>query len=240
MSPRALDAGVAILDEQAADDLAQMRLAKVAAIPRLLVVIVEDPHVLLGRQGRERVVVSAREQDLDELLGQRRRQLGVDRRLRHTIPPNADIGSQANALPVGVERIGPDRHTTRVVVLDDHARRSSNSASSCWPASRSSRLLNEIGLPPQLRDLREHVGGRADLLVVGGALVRVLTIGELEHLLERAHEQRREVLVLLLEPAGDRGVIAGGVGERRGGQRSRGSRGERWPSVSRSSSSTAS
>ena len=73
-------------------------------------------------------------------------------------------------------------------------------------------------LAAELGDHREHVGARADLRVVGGALVRVLAVGELEHLLEGAHEQRREVLALLLEPARDRRVVARGVGERLGGQ----------------------
>ena len=73
-------------------------------------------------------------------------------------------------------------------------------------------------LAAELRDHRQHVRARADLRVVGGALVRVLAVGQLEHLLERAHEQRREVLALLLEPARDRGVVAGRVRERLGGE----------------------
>ena len=48
--------------------------------------------------------------------------------------------------------------------------------------------------------------------------MRVLAVGELEHLLERAHHQRREVGALLLEPARDRGVVAGRVGERLRGE----------------------
>ena len=48
--------------------------------------------------------------------------------------------------------------------------------------------------------------------------MRVLAVGQLEHLLERADHERREILPLLLEPAGDRGVVPGGVGERLGGE----------------------
>ena len=80
-------------------------------------------------------------------------------------------------------------------------------------------------LAAELADVREQVRRRADLRVVGGALVRVLAVGEVGDLLERAHEQRREVLALLDEPARDRGVVAGRVGERLG--RERLARGER-------------
>ena len=44
--------------------------------------------------------------------------------------------------------------------------------------------------------------------------MRVLAVRELEHLLERADHQRREVRALFLEPARDRGVIPRRVGER--------------------------
>ena len=70
---------------------------------------------------------------------------------------------------------------------------------------------------------------RADLRVVGGALVRVLAVGEVGDLLVGRHQQRREVLLLLDEPARDRGVVAGGVGERLGGERL--ARAERQPAV---------
>ena len=66
---------------------------------------------------------------------------------------------------------------------------------------------------------REQVHAGADLLVVGGALVRVLAVGEVGDLLVGADEQRREVVVALGEPARDRRVVARGVRERVGGQR---------------------
>ena len=81
----------------------------------------------------------------------------------------------------------------------------------------------------ELGDHREHVGAGAHLRVVGGALVGVLAVGQLEHLLERAHHQCREVGALLLEPAGDGGVVARGVGEGLGGERLAG--GGREPAV---------
>src|SRR3954469_14428283 len=44
----------------------------------------------------------------------------------------------------------------------------------------------------------------------------VLAVRQLDHLLERAEVVLRELLGLLGEPARDRGVVAGGVGERLG------------------------
>ena len=93
-----------------------------------------------------------------------------------------------------------------------------NSPSSSRPGVEVEQVVERDLLAAELRDHREQVRARPDLRVVGGALVRVLAVRELEHLLERAHEQRREVLSLLLEPARDRRVVAGRVGERLGGE----------------------
>ena len=49
--------------------------------------------------------------------------------------------------------------------------------------------------------------------------MRVLAVGQVGDLLERVQQQRREVVLLLHEPARDRAVVAGGVGERLGRQR---------------------
>ena len=65
----------------------------------------------------------------------------------------------------------------------------------------------------------QQVRAHADLLVVGGTLVRVLAVGEVQHLLERGHVLVGEVVLALGEPARDRGVVAGGGAERLGGQR---------------------
>ena len=63
--------------------------------------------------------------------------------------------------------------------------------------SRSSRLLNDRSLPCELVDHRQEVRPSPDLDVVGGALVWVLAVAELEHLLEGTDDQRREVSRLL-------------------------------------------
>ena len=71
-----LEVEVAILDEHAADDLAEVGLDHVGDAA---LAVVEDAHVRLGRQDLERVVVvPAREQDLDELLDQRLGERPVD------------------------------------------------------------------------------------------------------------------------------------------------------------------
>ena len=119
---------------------------------------------------------------------------------------------------VGLERGRSDRYPAWVVVLDDHARRDLELGQQQATGVEIEQVVERDRLAAELGDHREHVGPRADLLVVGGALVGVLTVGQLEHLLEGAHEQRREVLALLLEPARDRGVVARRVGERLGGK----------------------
>ena len=59
----------------------------------------------------------------------------------------------------------------------------------------------------QLLHLREQVLAQADLGVVGGALVRVLAVFELEDLLVVAHHVLGEVAVGLAEPVGDHEVV---------------------------------
>ena len=65
----------------------------------------------------------------------------------------------------------------------------------------------------QLRDPREHVAAGAGLGVERRPLVRVLAVGEVEHLLVGDGQVLGEVLVVGREPAADRGVVAGGLGE---------------------------
>ena len=65
-----------------------------------------------------------------------------------------------------------------------------------------------------LGDPGEHVGAGAGLDVEGGALVRVLAVGQLHELLVRHHPVLRERLVAGAEPARDRRVVGGRVGER--------------------------
>ncbi len=65
----------------------------------------------------------------------------------------------------------------------------------------------------QLRAAREDVAAQPRLGVERRPLVRVLPVGEVEHLLVSDRQVFGEVLVLHREPAADRGVVAGGLGE---------------------------
>ena len=142
-----LEVRVAVLDEHPADDLAQLGVDHVR---RAALAVVEDPHVGLGLEHLERVlVVAAREQHLDELVDERLRELAVDPAID---ADHAAVGGHRIAgerLLVGLERVRAHGHAARVVVLDDHAGRDLELArAECRPASRSSRLLSESSLPP--------------------------------------------------------------------------------------------
>jgi hypothetical protein len=104
--------------------------------------------------------------------------------------------------------------TARVGVLDDHARRDLELAQE--PPCRVEVEQVVVGelLALVLTHHREQVHAGAHLLVVRGALMRVLAVGQVGDLLVRPDEQGREVVGALGEPAGDRRVVAGGVGER--------------------------
>ena len=73
-------------------------------------------------------------------------------------------------------------------------------------------------LAVQLGHLREQVLAQADLGVVGGALVRVLAVLELEDLLVVAHDVGGKVAVGLAEPVGDHEVVVGRAVERLGSE----------------------
>ena len=92
---------------------------------------------------------------------------------------------------------------------------SANSRASERAAEKSLRLLNESSFPCSC-STRERRWRRAPALgVVRGALVRVLAVGEVEHLVERDDERVGELLARV-EPGRDRGLVRGGVRERLG------------------------
>ena len=95
---------------------------------------------------------------------------------------------------VGLQRGRAERRAARVVVLDDHARGDLELAHHGARRVEVQDVVVGDLLAVVLLDLRQHVHARADLRVVGGALVRVLAVGQVDDLLEGAHEQRREVL----------------------------------------------
>ncbi len=129
------------------------------------------------------------------------------------------MGSQANASAVGVEGRRAQRDPARVVVLDDRAGGDLEVADHRPRALEVEQVVEGELLAVVLAHHGHEVRPRPDLLVVGRALVRVLAVGEVRDLLVGADEQRREVLVLLREPAGDRRVVARGQGEGVGRER---------------------
>ncbi len=213
----ALADDVAVLDEQAAGDLADVLVAEQRDAALL---VLEQADVGLGAEGLERaVLVARREQDLDELLGERLRRGGVDGPVERD---DAAERAQRVALErgaVGAREVGGDGGAARVVVLDDHAggRVAEVAQEGAGRVEVEDVVVGDL-LAVVLADLREHVGARADLGVVGAALVRVLAVRQVRDLLEGAEVELRELLELLAEPARDRGVVAGGVGERLGGE----------------------
>jgi len=144
---------------------------------------------------------------------------GVDRLVeRDDAAEGAQRVGRKRAL-VGLQRAGAERDAAGVVVLDDDARGLGEIAHEAARGVEVEQVVERQLLAVMLLDHRQHVHPRADLVVVGGPLVGVLAVGQVDDLLVGAHVQRREVLGCLGEPARDGGVVAGGVGERLGGER---------------------
>ena len=104
-------------------------------------------------------------------------------------------------------------------MLDDHAGGLAEVAHDAAHGVEVEQVVERQLLAVVLLDHRQQMRARADLLVVRGALVRVLAVRQVGDLLVGAHVQRREVLGLLGEPARDRGVVARRVREGLGGER---------------------
>ncbi len=123
--------------------------------------------------------------------------------------------------PVGAEQIVGDGHAARVVVLDDDARRALIAELRRHrprPVQVEDVVEREL-LAVQLAHAAEYAAACSDLRVERGALMRILAVRQVHRLLVGADEQIGEVVAALGEPARDRGVVAGRVGERLGGQR---------------------
>ena len=206
-----LDVPVAVLDEQAAEH------ALVVALPRLgasALGVVEDPDRLLADERLERdLVVAGREQHLDELL----RELLAER--------GADGAVEDDDAAVGGERVGCERDLVRLLdrradgdaarvrVLDDHAGRERELAHEQPRRVEVVEVVERELAAVQLLDARQQVGADAALGVVGGALMRVLAVREVEVLLEDGREDRRERLASR-EPGRDRRLVRGRGRER--------------------------
>ena len=133
-------------------------------------------------------------------------------------PPKALCGSVDSAPVNASPTDAPTAQPQGLLCLMIAAAGTSNSSISRRPESRSSRLLNDSSLPCSFDTIDSRSVREPGLGVVRRALVRVLAVGQVEHLLERARVLGREVLLALGEPARDRGVVARGVAERLGGE----------------------
>ena len=99
-------------------------------------------------------------------------------------------------------------------MLDDHAGRERELAHEHARGVEVVQVVERELAPVQLLDAGEQMRADAPLGVVGGALVRVLAVGEVEVLLEHRREDRRERLAAG-EPGRDRRLVARRGGERR-------------------------
>jgi hypothetical protein len=86
-------------------------------------------------------------------------------------------------------------------VLDDRARRQLELLHEQARGVEVQHVVERQLLAAELAHHREHVHARAGLLVERAALVRVLAVGEVGDLLVDVDHQRREVVLLLAEPA---------------------------------------
>ena len=118
-----------------------------------------------------------------------------------------------NRLRVRVLDRGGDGDPARVRVLDDHARRELELADEQARRGEVVQVVEGERLSVELLDTGEQVRPRAALRVVGGTLMRVLSVGELERLVERDRENVREGLAVR-KPARDRRLVRGGRRER--------------------------
>ena len=176
--------------------------------------MLQDAQRLLAGEAIERVdVVRRREQDLDELrrerLGQRRRHGPID-------DDDTSVGRhriRGESLRVRLlDRVG-DGDTARVRVLHDDARRAVELSGEQPRRGEVAEVVERQLLPLMLHDEAEEMRARATLGVVGRALMRVLSVRQLAHAVERRHERLREAGVAL-EPARDRRLVRGRSRER--------------------------
>ena len=100
-------------------------------------------------------------------------------------------------------------------MLDDHAHRQSELARDQSRRREIVEVVERERLAVQLLDARQQVRARAALGIIRRALMRVLAVGEVEHLVERDDERLGECLTLG-EPRRDRSFVRCGCRERLG------------------------
>ena len=110
-------------------------------------------------------------------------------------PPKALIGSHGERALVGVERVAPSAAPHGLLCLTiTHAGDPRSRGRARARGVEVEQVVERELLAVVLAHRRQHVRARADLRVEGGALVRVLAVGQVDDLLVGAHVERREVL----------------------------------------------
>ena len=129
-------------------------------------------------------------------------------RLRTTTPPYAETGSAASAPRYASSTVSATAtpHGFACFTIT-HAGRSSSWARSARGGEVVQVVEGEV-LALELLHEREQVRPGAPLRVVGGVLLRILPVREVERALEGRHERLREILSAL-EPARDRRLVGG-------------------------------
>ncbi len=98
-------------------------------------------------------------------------------------------------------------HTAGVFVLDDDRRRQRELPDQLAGRIQIEQVVKTQLDAVQLGHAREQVPPGVDLGIVGGPLMRVLTIFEILHLLVVQQHERREIADALAEPVGDDKII---------------------------------
>ena len=210
-----VDLRVRVLDEHPAHHAPEIPLAgrRSAALA-----VLEDPRARLGHEDLERGALVARsDQHLDELLREARGERVSDRPVERYDAAVGGDGVRGERFLVRLLDRGSHARAARVRVLDDHAGRHRELPQEAAGGVEVVQVVERQLPAGPLVDAREQVPPCARLRVVGGPLVGVLAVREVERLLERDDQPGRERLAVR-EPAGDRRLVSGGVCEGVGGQ----------------------
>ncbi len=212
---------IARLRQQSCADAAQLEFAarELRPLPEH-----QHPYVgLAGQHARGRGVHRGRRQHLDELALEDR---GRGRRVELAVEGDdaAVRGARIGAVGtrVGVERRGRHSDPAGVGVLDDDAGGLRELAHALDGGIRVRNVVVRKVLA--LQHVRRGDAGAAPgrVTVQRRALVRIFPVTQVLHLLEQERQGRGERLarrrLLCGQVSGDRGVVAGGVGEGLGGE----------------------
>ena len=146
---------------------------------------------LLAQQVDGALAVARRVQHLDELLGDELGELARERAVDRDDAAERRRRVGGQRLAVGLLGRRREGAAARVAVLDDHAGRHRELLHEPRRGVEVEQVVERELLAAVLRHHREQVAASAGLHVVGGALVRVLAVGEIGDLDELAEHGAR-------------------------------------------------